>query len=207
MKYIVAIAILISVVACEQLVPIPETENGFRSGNQNSKLHIEAFYDLACPDSRNHYFLFQKLFGSFAHYPFRFTVHHFPLPYHQYAFLLHKGAQNVYEQLDNEGLEEYIDLIFKHQEEFGGPATEDLKTKDVKLKLFLLAQKHFGQRLDVEQFLNALNGPGMEVRTNWKYGCSRGIPGTPVLLANGVIIDGADSWNEDKWLSFLKNYL
>jgi hypothetical protein len=44
----------------------------------------------------------------------------------------------------------------------------------------------------------------LESRTSWKYGCSRGISGTPIFLANGVVLDGAESWQADDWKTFIE---
>ena len=38
-----------------------------------------------------------------------------------------------------------------------------------------------------------------ETRYSWKYGCSRGISGAPIYLANGVVVDGSEAWGVKEW--------
>ncbi len=36
-------------------------------------------------------------------------------------------------------------------------------------------------------------------RVSWKYGCSRGISGTPMFLINGVPVAGDPGWKQADW--------
>jgi len=58
----------------------------------------------------------------------------------------------------------------------------------------------------VAEFQSALGSRqyDIESRSSWKYGCSRGISGTPIFLANGVIIDGAENWDASTWTVFIQ---
>ena len=46
----------------------------------------------------------------------------------------------------------------------------------------------------------------IETRYSWKYATSRGISGTPIFLANGVVIDGAEEWGVEEWRNFIWEY-
>ena len=39
----------------------------------------------------------------------------------------------------------------------------------------------------------------------WKYGCTRGVQGTPTFFANGFEIE-AFSWTGEDWTDFVKAY-
>lgn len=43
-------------------------------------------------------------------------------------------------------------------------------------------------------------------RAEWKYGTSLGVSGTPIFYANGVRIDGADSYKYADWIDFFTKY-
>lgn len=58
-----------------------------------------------------------------------------------------------------------------------------------------------GEQFRREEFVAALQ-PGSSsaaLRYSWKYGCSRGITGTPIFLINGVVADGAEGWSLEAW--------
>ena len=38
-----------------------------------------------------------------------------------------------------------------------------------------------------------------EARYAWKYGCSRGVSGTPFFMINGVLDPKADSYSVNDW--------
>ena len=80
-KLIIAV-LLITAVCGTQYVPIPNVYDGVTVGNPAAKLHIEAFFDLLCPDSKASNAVFNKLFTMIDNDKIAFTYHLFPLPYH-----------------------------------------------------------------------------------------------------------------------------
>ena len=61
--------------------------------------------------------------------------------------------------------------------------------------------------IDKEGFLNGLNTRDYDLaaRKMWKYGCTRGVQGTPTFFGNGFQID-AGSWSSDDWSLFVLEY-
>ena len=44
-------------------------------------------------------------------------------------------------------------------------------------------------------------------RYAWKYGCSRGISGTPGFIVNGVVATQVGDFHEQEWMDFLSKLL
>lgn len=62
-------------------------------------------------------------------------------------------------------------------------------------------------QIDIEAFRAALKPSTPEnyaTRASWKFATHRNIPGTPQFLVNGVWYDGADDYNVDDWVAYIK---
>lgn len=128
MKTVVGITILLSIALASQWVPIPKGSSyGLSIGDPTaSKLHIEAFYDLLCPDSAASNNVFRDVWKSVipSKQGIKFTYVFYPLPYHFYAFKVHQGncsnelGYNYIKSLNETNAIKYIDWIFDTQSGF-----------------------------------------------------------------------------------------
>ena len=203
------LAVVFFAVFASQDVPIPSRPDGFSLGSNTPTLHIEAFFDLLCPDSRDSWGVLQALLATEYHITtnqtLRFTAHIFPLPYHINSFLVSQGARVIADNLQQPAdIWTYINYIFAIQTLFYNQATASLTQEQVQQKLVGLVNKLLPNYAGVfEKGLEYGTPFDYEARISWKYGCSRGVTGAPVYLANGVRINGADSFTAAQWGNFL----
>ena len=87
------ILLCLAAAALSNATPIPAKREGYWEGNPHASTRFELFYDLLCSDSK-HFHPNLKAFlntnfknGTFADY-IHVVYHHFPLPYHTYAFVV-----------------------------------------------------------------------------------------------------------------------
>jgi hypothetical protein len=136
------------------------------------------------------------------------TVHTFPLPYHNNAF---RAAQagHFARHVDFHGsgfFFEWMSTIFRAQETFGNSAIANMTEPEVIRAMAKIAAAPgpggAGPWTTVEEFTagmsdSALNGA---TRASWKYGCSRGVSGTPTFMINGVLVTQAQAdWTVADW--------
>jgi protein-disulfide isomerase len=185
--------------------PIPSRYDGFALGRAEALVHVEAFYDLMCPDCRDSWPAVREMLAAMGG-PVRFTLHAFPLPYHRNAFLAAQAAQALGASGHANASAHvfaWTEAVFAAQGELGNGATESMTTSQVKRKLEALARSSTGQ--DVDMFTDAAD---RAARVSWKYACYRGVFGTPTYLVNGVPApDDAGSWDADQWIKFVSGVL
>ncbi|KNC77726.1 hypothetical protein SARC_09822 [Sphaeroforma arctica JP610] len=111
-------------------------------------------------------------------------VHLFPLPYHQYSFAASQVAASLYKSPSF--FSKWVETVYLHQEEFYNDRTLHLSRSEVDQKLSQLGPE---SGLAAAVVLDALQTReyDMALRTSWKYGCSRGVTGTPIYIVNGVL--------------------
>jgi len=169
-------------------VPIPVKFDGFMYKNRpytTGSVMIEAFFDPVCPDSRDSWPpLKQALhhYGSSA----SLLVHPFPLPYHDNAFVTSR-ALHIVNKLNTSATYDLLELFFKHQEEeFYNKQTFNMSKASIVEHVAKFSSRAVGT-----SFYSAIKS-GFEDRTtdlttriSFKYGCSRGVFGTPFFFING----------------------
>ena len=97
--------------------------------------------------------------------------------------------------------------VYANQEAFGNSATANMSMNQVISQFGDLAQKSLSVSKD--NFVAGLNNRtlDLELRTAWKYACSRGITGTPIFLLNGVTAPAESTWSVQQWKTLLNQYL
>jgi hypothetical protein len=205
---VVLMLILVSAKPGENLgpIPIPKYVEGFDQGAvQNSKaVLIEAFYDLQCPDSKASYPALKELLqsSSFAS-QIVVRIQLFPLPYHRNGFLSTQ-ATRVIQSMDSRLVFKWFDLYFEAQDNFTNIATKSLSGDQVIQNMGILAQNNLG--IDYDRFLQGIQygtNSDAESRIGWKYGCSRGVSGTPFFFVNGVYVTNDPGWTKQDWENLL----
>jgi len=173
--------------------------NGYSIGEGSAPVVLEAFFDHLCPYSASSWPIMQQVQAHYGPTKLRFVLHLFPLPYHHNAFFAAKAGV-VIENLAKGNFWKWLELIFNHQDEFSGAATANFTTNQV-LDLYARYAQQLG--ISSKDFLKGMADSNIEMftRAAWKYGCSRGVYGTPLFILNGALL-GVDSgdWNAQDWI-------
>ena len=68
----------------------------------------------------------------------------------------------------------------------------------------------YPQKIDKEEVRRELEFGTDEfnkARKNWKFTVGmNGIPGAPLFYGNRVLLDGAENWGFEEWVSFIQEY-
>lgn len=137
-------------------------------------------------------------------------VHVFPLPYHQMSFLANEGAW-VLGELSGGGDDKalcWMNSCWKNQESWGNGATANMSFTDVVGLMGKAAESECGYKAD--EFKNAIESGAVneDTRVSWKFGCARGVAGTPTFFLNGVELGpDAGGYTASQWVALLKQYL
>eukprot|EP01134_Creolimax_fragrantissima_P006434 CFRG6434T1 len=200
---IVSIITLLSLSHVCAQQPIPRTPDGVRyTGDSSAPVQLEIFIDPLCPDSRDAWPIMKDVVAKYAS-DSSLVVHLFPLPYHRYSFAASQVAASL--TRSPKLFTMWIETVFAYQEHFWNDATQYLTTDQVNKKLSNLGP---ASGLAEASVLDALltRRYDMELRTSWKYGCSRGVTGTPVYLVNGVNVNPKDN-NVAAWSAVIEPLL
>jgi len=192
-----------------QDTPIPTKPDGYALGSTNPTLHIEAYFDLLCPDCRDSWNVLEPIlrneYNITTNQTLRFTIHLFPLPFHVNSFMVSQGAKVIGDNMkDIEDVFAYFNLILQNQESYYTAATLQFTQQQVQQNLTSLVCANLPQYAQI--FPGSLqygNSYDSQARVTWKYGTYKGVRGTPTFVANGIVIVGADNFNADDWRKFL----
>ncbi|KAI3918454.1 hypothetical protein MKX01_041774 [Papaver californicum] len=153
---------------------------------------IEGFFDPVCPDSRD---AWAPLKSALQHYGSRVSliVHPFPLPYHDNAFVTSR-ALHIVNSLNPSATYHTLELFFKHQEQFYNKQTHKLSRATIADQIVKLVADATGNAS-----VSALETGFIDrktdlmTRVSFKYGCSRGVFGTPFFFVNGFSLPDSGS--------------
>jgi hypothetical protein len=185
--------------------PIPSGgPDGFIQGSYGVPIVIDAFYDFLCPDSaemNTNFAEVQEFYGD----QMQFVMHTFPLPYHRNAFLVAQGANVVKNISGTTNVFNYMNQMFKVQNQFSTSATANFTMNKV-INMIGNAAVDAGVIDSKKQMVDGLaygNQFDSDTRTSWKYGCSRSVIGTPTMLVNGVYVAAQATWGLTEWQAVL----
>lgn len=186
---------LLLVYAARAQVSIPAKQVGFwfenRVAGADSVL-IEGFMDPVCPDSRDSW---PPLRRALDHYGSRISlvVYPFPLPYHDNSFLCSR-ALHIVNNLNASATYKLLEYFFDSQEELYNKATFNLSRKSVVAKVSTIVAKVIGSS-SYEEIKSGFSNPTSDhaTRFSFKYGCLKGVYGTPFFFVNGFPLPDAGS--------------
>ncbi|KAK9271258.1 hypothetical protein L1049_026848 [Liquidambar formosana] len=186
--------------------PIPAKFDGFVYQNRPAtpdSIVIEAFFDPVCPDSRDSW---PPLKRALEHYAPRLSliVHPFALPYHDNAFVTSR-ALHIVNELNSSDTYPLLELFFQHQERFYNQQTRNMSRASIVNQIVKFVTKAFGNSYysAVEAGFNDRQ-TDLTTRVSFKYGCSRGVLGTPFFFVNGFPLPDAGSAIDYKgWRSII----
>ncbi|KAI3914872.1 hypothetical protein MKX01_018041 [Papaver californicum] len=153
---------------------------------------IEAFFDPVFPDSRG---AWAPLKSALQHYGSRVSliVHPFPLPYHDNAFITSR-ALHIVNSLNPSATYHTLELFFKHQEQFYNKQTHKLSRATIVDQIVKLVADATGNA-SVSALETGFNDRKTDLmtRVSFKYGCIRGVFGTPFFFVNGFSLPDSGS--------------
>jgi len=207
MKIILSIIVALTLLnATLAQIPIPNRYDGFSQGDPSSPILFEAFFDLLCPDCAAAWPNIKQVL-SYYNQPntasnLRFYLHTFPLPYHRNAYLAAQGLHVIGDEA-SASTWEYVDLMFDNQAQFWNDATAEDTTNQVIGDMGTLVQK--GINFPINAWTAGLNNDSYDglTRISWKYGCSRGVSGTPFFFVNGILVQADPTWTLSDWRSII----
>ncbi|GFY95805.1 thioredoxin superfamily protein [Actinidia rufa] len=187
-------------------VTIPARFDGFVYKAQPTSIDtvvIEAFFDPVCPDSRD---AWPSLKKAVDHYGDRVSLilHTFALPYHDHSFVTSR-AMHIVNGLNSNATYDLLELFFKHQEFFYNLPTINLSRATIIRHVVKLATEAVGSAYQSEVDSGfADRRTDLLTRVAFKYGCSRGVYGTPFFFVNGFALpDGGSALSYGKWRSII----
>ncbi|XP_028059018.1 uncharacterized protein LOC114262808 [Camellia sinensis] len=187
-------------------VTIPARLDGFVYKNGSfsvDSIMIEAFFDPVCPDSRD---AWPPLKQILHHYGDRLSliVHPFALPYHDNAFVSSR-ALHIVNKLKISATYDLLELFFKHQEEFYNQPTFNMSKASIVSRIVNMATEAAGN-----SYYSAIaagftdRNTDLMTRVSFKYGCSRGVFGTPIFFVNGFPLpNGGSAIDYKTWRSMI----
>ncbi|XP_057974270.1 uncharacterized protein LOC131162122 [Malania oleifera] len=176
-------------------VSIPAKYDGFVYKNgvfSPDAVMIEAFFDPLCPDSRDAWPPLKRALEYYGH-AVSLLVHPFALPYHDNAFAACR-ALHIINKLNTSATYDLLEMFFKRQDKFYNQQTYYLSRAVVVSQMVEFATEAVGNA-----FYSAVNSgfndrqTDLMTRVSFKYGCSRGVYGTPFFFVNGFPLPDAGS--------------
>lgn len=183
------------VVSVNSQISLPSEPDGFWYGGKIAKpksILIEAFFDPVCPDSRDSWPPLKK---ALHHYGSRVSlvVHPFALPYHDNAFLTSR-ALHVVNKLNTSATYRLLEAFFDQQEKFYNQATFNLSKASVVDEVAIFTSNAIGNS-NYAAVKSGFFDPKTDqaTRISFKYGCVKGVYGTPFFFVNGFPLPDAAS--------------
>ncbi|GAB2289256.1 hypothetical protein Dimus_023561 [Dionaea muscipula] len=176
---------------------VPPKFDGFFYGDKRSEFSpdailIEAFFDPVCPDTRDSWPPLKKALDFYGP-RVSLVVHTFPLPYHDNAFVTSR-ALHIVNDLNPSLTYPLLESFFKNQELFYNQHTSNMTKIAIVNDLIALVTETVGHKYYSavkSGFSNRLTD--LKTRIAFKYGCTRGVFGTPTFFVNGFAIPDAGS--------------
>lgn len=188
----------------ETLIPLSPTGYAFKRGNPASNVVVEFFIDLGCSSCLNAWPTLNKVVETYKN-DVNFLYRIFPLPYHQQAFILSKGASLVdYYSPSSDAVFTYIDTCYNNQALIYNSATSDMTYNQVVSLVGTWATN--GTGVNMNQYIEGMDssttaGNAIEFNSRYmfKYSSLHDVWATPVYQINGEIVLGIDTfetWSE-----------
>ncbi|KAL8211505.1 hypothetical protein R6Q57_005942 [Mikania cordata] len=199
---------LVMVVACLVVLVrsqsiIPWRYDGFvyrKEAASTESVLIEAFYDPVCPDSRDSWPPLKRAVDHYGTNLVSLIVHTFPLPYHDNAFITSR-ALHIVNDLNTSATYPLLNAFFKQQERFYNAQTLNMSRQAVLDQVIRVASSILGNSMQ-SAIKSGFNNSktGTRTRVSFKYGCSRGVYGTPFFSVNGFMLPVSDDTIDyDDW--------
>ena len=186
---------------------VPHKQFGFPIlGNRSMGLYIDMFYDNVCSDcAANWPMLSHVITQSYLRNVLGVSVHIFPLPYHHNSFFSAWAGEAVM-AADPTQYSAYMTHIFKNYDDF---ITKAVNMTEPEVQQKYAEAVETSTTIKREVILNGYKNRELDLRARyaWKYGCSRGVSGTPTFFVNDVVVPEASGFSFDDWNKFLQSLI
>ncbi|XP_076955184.1 uncharacterized protein LOC143629926 [Bidens hawaiensis] len=174
---------------------IPPKYDGFvykKRAASTATVFIEAYFDPVCPDSRDSWPPLKQAVDYYGSGLVSLIVHPFPLPYHDNAFITSR-ALHIVNELNTSATYRLLEAFFNNQERFYNAQTLNMSRVAALDQVIRLASSTLGNSMQ-----SAIKSGFRDSKTNiktrvsFKYGCLRGVYGTPFFFVNGFLLPVSD---------------
>ncbi|CAL1527704.1 unnamed protein product [Lymnaea stagnalis] len=205
------VALVIAVTNAQLSIPTGELGLVYKDGRPCASVKLAAYVDLTCPDSQQAFPTLLQVADSFTGFQVQLRLYIFSLPYHRNSHLISKATRYLSElpanAATNATIFDWIKLIYDNIDSLTTTATANKTEVEVFALLTTLAQRLFPVTAD--QFKQGAYNADIDAATRleWKYGCTRGVYGTPLFTVNDVFVEADPSWPASKWIALIKTVL
>ncbi|MBF0361474.1 MAG: DsbA family protein [Oligoflexia bacterium] len=157
-----------------------EVGNSPSYGSADAKVTIIIFADYQCPFSIKGFQLLEKLIDKYGKKKVRLVFKHYPLPYHQQAYLMASASMCVYHN-EAEDFWKFSRLLFEDQL---NPTADAIKEKAKKVGISSKDMLAGFERCMIDKKY------AKEIDADIEFGRKIGIKATPTIFVNGKIVSG-----------------
>ncbi|XP_067933416.1 uncharacterized protein [Watersipora subatra] len=186
-------------------VPIPHRPLGFvyKNASHAAPIHLDVFFDLACPDSKMAFPVMKQLADMYGDKTIKLKMLVFPLPYHRNAHFAAKATQAAYVnplngQSPDDAAVAWIQTAFTHQMKWSDSMTAQLNYDQTQSLIASYSEALGYDAVAFKKLMSSMTSD-QNARVMWKYGCTRGVAGTPWFFVNGVYVGADGSWTVTQW--------
>lgn len=137
----------------------------------------------------------------------RFILHYFPLPFHTasfYASWVPRMILALNSTGGNDGVKAWSDWLFNGgQENLWNAQIANMTLTQVQQYIAQTASSVSGVPYSSLMNLFQDSTTNEAARIGWKYGCTRGVSGTPTVLVNGLDVGADSTWTLQNWEAIL----
>ena len=204
--FLVALAWPSTAQAPSSPIPISSSSYAFSRGSLSSATTVDLWIDLGCSDCLNDWPLLEQVYDKYSD-DVRFNYHLFPLPYHQFAFLLAKSANCVALHGSPGDVFNFFDTLYtpSNQALIYNSATANMTYNEVMTTTVSKFVTDSSDSLSASDFLDFMASDydcEQNTRYQFKNAALSSIYGTPMYTINGVTVTDGLSTIED-WTTFL----
>lgn len=182
--------------AFAQDIPVPARYDGFVVGDAAAPISLEAHFDPLCPDCAAAWPTVKNVMAHYGPSALKFNLHVFPLPYHWASYWASESL-HVVNKLRPNATFALVDAWFVHQSDYWNAAVIDKSFRSTISSIGSFVQQYTGVG-DVATHIMESDYDRV-TRISWKFGCARGVSGTPTFFVNGVRVGADSSWTEQDW--------
>ncbi|XP_071093175.1 uncharacterized protein [Haliotis cracherodii] len=197
--------LLLGITSCQIWIPKRELGFVYNRGRADAPVRVDAFLDLLCPDSKRAYGVIRQVAENYGPSVLQLRVHIFPLPYHKNAFDAGKGAFAVDRLTEGNKTYEWFNNVFDHMGSFSNSFTHGETGTKVFSDLSSLAQTLGINKNDFKELMTSNTELELDARLAWKYGCTRAIHSTPMVMINDILVNTnhPESLSFEQWKTII----
>jgi protein-disulfide isomerase len=206
-----ALVVLLAASLSSAQLPIPPGELGFvyQNGQADARVKVGAYLDFTCPDSQAAFPTLLQVANHYQSSQVQLRVHAFSLPYHRNSHTISKAAYflSTYKSPKGASVYDWIQAVYNNIDSLATAATVDKTDLDVLNFLASLAYNVTG--VPTGEFTAGVLNTDIDqtTRLDWKYGCTRGVYGTPLFTVNDVFVNASPTWAAADWIGLINTVL